>query len=56
MSSKQFIMSQDLRTNVDQLNQMVLQGKILDAFDKFKPARSYKKSSMFDAYIPLSVF
>lgn len=25
----------DLRTNVDQLNQMVLEGKILDAFDKF---------------------
>ncbi len=28
-------MSHDLRTNVDQLNQMVLEGKILDAFDKF---------------------
>lgn len=28
-------MSLDLRTNVDQLNQMVLEGKILDAFDKF---------------------
>lgn len=25
----------DLRTNVDQLNQMILEGKILDAFDKF---------------------
>ena len=24
-----------LRTNVDQLNQMILEGKILDAFDKF---------------------
>lgn len=28
-------MSHDLRTNVDQLNQMILEGKILDAFDKF---------------------
>lgn len=25
----------DLRTNVDQLNQMILEGKILDAFEKF---------------------
>ncbi len=25
----------DLQTNVDQLNQMILEGKILDAFDKF---------------------
>lgn len=25
----------DLRTNVDQLNQMILEGKILEAFDKF---------------------
>lgn len=25
----------DLRTNVDQLNQMVLEGKILEAFEKF---------------------
>ena len=25
----------DLRTNVDQLNQMILEGKILDAFDQF---------------------
>jgi len=25
----------DLRTNVDQLNQMVLEGKIMNAFDKF---------------------
>ena len=25
----------DLRTKVDQLNQMVLEGKILDAFEKF---------------------
>jgi hypothetical protein len=25
----------DLRTQVDQLNQMILEGKILDAFDKF---------------------
>lgn len=25
----------DLRTTVDQLNQMILEGKILDAFDKF---------------------
>ena len=25
----------DLRTNVDLLNQMVLEGKILDAFDKY---------------------
>ncbi|HEX6193879.1 MAG TPA: nuclear transport factor 2 family protein [Chitinophagaceae bacterium] len=25
----------DLRTQVDQLNQMVLEGKILDAFEKF---------------------
>ena len=25
----------DLRTNVDQLNQMILEGKILDAFDRF---------------------
>jgi SnoaL-like domain len=25
----------DLRTQVDQLNQMVLEGKILEAFDKF---------------------
>lgn len=31
---KIYIMS-DLRTNVDQLNQMVLEGKILDAFEKF---------------------
>lgn len=26
---------QDLRTLVDQLNQMILEGKILDAFEKF---------------------
>jgi hypothetical protein len=26
---------QDLKTKVDQLNQMVLEGKILDAFEKF---------------------
>ena len=26
---------QDLRTQVDQLNQMILEGKILDAFEKF---------------------
>ena len=26
---------QDLRTSVDQLNQMILEGKILDAFEKF---------------------
>ena len=26
---------QDLKTQVDQLNQMVLEGKILDAFEKF---------------------
>ncbi len=25
----------DLRTSVDQLNQMILEGKILDAFEKF---------------------
>lgn len=25
----------DLRTNVDQLNQMILEGKILEAFEKF---------------------
>ncbi len=25
----------DLRTNVDQLNQMILEGKIMDAFEKF---------------------
>lgn len=25
----------DLKTNVDQLNQLILDGKILDAFDKF---------------------
>ena len=25
----------DLRTQVDQLNQMILEGKILDAFEKF---------------------
>ncbi len=25
----------DLRTSVDQLNQMILEGKILEAFDKF---------------------
>jgi hypothetical protein len=25
----------DLRTNVDQLNQMILEGRILDAFEKF---------------------
>ena len=25
----------DLQTNVDQLNQMILEGKILEAFDKF---------------------
>jgi hypothetical protein len=25
----------DLRTNADQLNQMILEGKILDAFEKF---------------------
>jgi len=25
----------DLKTNVDQLNQMILEGKILDAFEKF---------------------
>ena len=25
----------DLKTNVDQLNQMILDGKILDAFEKF---------------------
>ena len=25
----------DLRTNVDQLNQMILEGKTLDAFEKF---------------------
>ena len=28
-------MTHDLRTNVDQLNQMILEGKILEAFDKF---------------------
>ncbi|HVF81111.1 MAG TPA: nuclear transport factor 2 family protein [Flavisolibacter sp.] len=28
-------MSHDLRTNVDQLNQMILEGKTLDAFKKF---------------------
>ena len=28
-------MSQDLRTNVEELNNMILEGKILDAFDKF---------------------
>ena len=25
----------DLRTQIDQLNQMIMEGKILDAFDKF---------------------
>ncbi len=28
-------MSQDLKANVEQLNAMILEGKILDAFDKF---------------------
>jgi hypothetical protein len=28
-------MANDLKANVDELNQMVLEGKILDAFDKF---------------------
>ena len=28
-------MMADLKTNVDQLNNMILEGKILDAFEKF---------------------
>ncbi len=28
-------MTQDLKANVEELNSMILEGKILDAFDKF---------------------
>lgn len=35
MFKHQIIFMTDLRTSVDSLNQMILEGKILDAFEKF---------------------